>query len=88
MPESLFGVSLHPLAVSQQSVTDTAAPAISSIPVYVIHSFDQPFCQTATCPCHTYQQEVVRLLVSIIEGRVELEPAAALLGTDGKESHT
>jgi hypothetical protein len=85
MPESLFGVTLHSLTVSRQHALDTAAPVTSPVPVYFIHSFEQPFCRQATCPCHARQQAVVRLLVSIVEGRVELEPAAALLGTEGKE---
>jgi hypothetical protein len=87
MPESLFGVSLQPLTIPQQSVTDAAAPPIWSIPIYYIHSFDRPFCANVHCPCQAHQQEVVRLLVSIIEGRVVLEPAAALLAADGKEPH-
>ena len=87
MLESLFGVSLHMLAGPRRSVTDSGAPAISPVPVYVIHSFERPFCQKATCACQRQQQEVVRVLVSIIEGRVELEPAAVPMGTDRKEPH-
>jgi hypothetical protein len=85
MPESLFGVSLCPSPVPQQSVTDIVAPALSSVPVHRIHSFEQPFCTNARCTCHAQQQEVVKLFVTIIEGHVQLELAAALLADDGKE---
>ena len=85
MPEHLFGVSLRPYAVPRQGVTDTVAPATSSVPVYFIHSFEQPFCADARCTCQTHRQEVVTLFVTIIEGRVQLEPAAALLAEHGKE---
>jgi hypothetical protein len=87
MPEHLFGVSLRPCAVTRQGVTDTAAPPTSCVPSYYIHSFEQPFCADARCACHTQQQEVVRLFVTIIEGRMQLEPAAALLAENGKERH-
>ena len=85
MPEHLFGVSLRPYRVPRQGVTDIVAPPTPSVPVYFIHSFEQPFCADARCTCHAQQQEVVRLFVTIVEGRVELEPAAALLVENGKE---
>lgn len=85
MTEYLFGVSLRASSVLRQGCTDTVASPALPIPVYFIHSFEQPFCHRATCPCHTCQQEVVKLFVSIIEGQVELEPAAALLVADGRE---
>ena len=87
MPEHLFGVSLRQSPVPQRSVTETVAPPTSSVPVYFIHSFEQPFCADAHCTCHAQQQEAVRLFVTIIEGRVQLELAAALLVEDGKERH-
>ena len=85
MLESLFAVSLRPSSVPWQSVMDTAASAGSSLPVYSIHSFDQPFCAHVRCPCQAHRQEVVRLFVSLIEGRLDLEPTAALLTEHGKE---
>lgn len=87
MPKHLFSVSLRPPSAPQQGVPDTPAPPTPSVPVYFIHSFEQPFCDDARCTCHAHEQEVVRLFVSIIEGRVELEPAAALLRANGKELH-
>ena len=85
MLEYLFGISLPTHPVSQKAITGTG-DFIPAVPVYFIHSFEQPFCQKVTCLCHTHQQEVVRWFVSIIEGRVDLEPAAALLVPDGKEA--
>lgn len=70
--------------VPQQGVTDTVAP-ISPLPMYFIHSFDQPFCADAHCACHAQRQEVVKLFVKIIEGHFELEQAAALIEENGKE---
>lgn len=84
MPEHLFGVSLRPYPVLRQRVTDTVAPS-PPVPVYFIHSFDQPFCADARCTCHAHRQEVVRLFVTIIEGHVQLEQAAALRIENGKE---
>ena len=84
MPEYLFGVSLRQYPVPQQSVTDTVAP-IPPVPTYFIHSFDQPFCGDACCACHAQQREVVKLFVTIIEGHVQLEQAAAFLTENGKE---
>jgi hypothetical protein len=75
MPDSLFDVSRTTYPVSQQVITSTAIP-IPTMPVYFIHSFEQPLCQEATCQCHAQQQEIVRLFVKIIEGHFELEKAA------------
>ena len=85
MPEHLFGVSLRPYPVPHQRLTDTVAPPTSSVPVYFIHSFEQPFCADARCTCHAQQQEAMRLFVTIIEGHVQLEQAAALRIENGKE---
>lgn len=79
MREHLFGVSLRPSAAPPQDVTNIAVPPTSSVPVYCIHSFEQPFCANVHCSCHTHEQNVARLFVTLIEGRLELEPAAALL---------
>lgn len=84
MPEHLFGVLLRQYPVPQQRVTDTVAP-IPCVPVYFIHSFEQPFCPDTHCKCQAHRQEVVALFVTIIEGQVELEPAAALFAENGKE---
>ena len=59
-------------------VTDTASP-VQTIPVYFFHSFEQPFCKDANCKCHWKQQEVSRLLGSILEGSITLREAANLI---------
>ena len=88
MPESLFGFSLRSLLLPRQGVTDSVTPpSTSSVAVYSIHSFEQPFCADAQCPCYAQEQEGVRLFVSIIEGRFDLEPAAPLLAVHGMERH-
>jgi hypothetical protein len=84
MTVHLFDVSLRQFAVPLKGVADTAPP-IPSVPVYFIHSFEQPFCADAHCTCHAQQQEVVTLFVKIVEGHFELDQAAALLEEDGKE---
>jgi hypothetical protein len=78
MPDNLFGVSFSTYPSPQQVITDTVIP-IPPVPVYVIHSFEQPFCQEGACSCHAHRQEVVRWFVKIVEGQVALEPAAHLL---------
>jgi hypothetical protein len=56
-------------------VTDTASPH-TPIPMYFIHSLDQPFCRDHTCKCHWQQQQVKRLLENIVEGDMTLRQAA------------
>jgi hypothetical protein len=75
MPDNLCNVSVPQHPVLQQAATYTA-PSFPIVPVYFIHSFEQPFCAEATCSCHALQQEVVRLFVKIVEGHLELEQAA------------
>jgi hypothetical protein len=85
MPETLFGVSLRQYPVPQQVVTDTVIP-ILVVPVYFIHSFEQPFCTEASCTCQRHRQEVVKLFVQIIEGHVELKQTATLIDDNEKEN--
>lgn len=58
--------------------TDTASPNIP-VPIYFIHSLERPFCQNPRCRCHWQQQEVRRLLGSIVEGEMSLREAADFL---------
>ncbi len=53
---------------------------VSSIPVYYIHSFEQPFCKNQCCPCQLNRQRAIQLFTQIIEGKVELEKASDLSG--------
>lgn len=61
------------------SVTDTVRPQETIISIYYIHSFERPFCADASCSCQRQKPEAVKLFVSIIEGRLELEQAECLL---------
>ena len=51
----------------------------SPIPVYYIHSFEQPFCDNPLCFCQLQRQETVKLFVQVIEGKLLLEHAQSLL---------
>ncbi len=53
---------------------------VSSIPVYYIHSFEQPFSQNPLCPCQLNRQAITKLFIQIIEGKLELEKASDLSG--------
>lgn len=77
MHEHLFGVSLHPSPAPQR--TDTVAPPTPSIPVYYVHSFEQPFCNNPLCLCQVQRREVVKLFVQLVEGKLLLEQAQSLL---------
>ena len=48
----------------------------SSVPVFYIHSFEQPFCHNQCCPCQRTRQQATGLFVHIIEGKLELVYAA------------
>ncbi len=65
-------------------VTDTATP-VQTIPVSYFHSLEQPFCKDATCQCHWKQQEVKRLLGSVLDGELSLREAAKLIDEERME---
>ena len=73
-----FRLPLTEYPLLSPAVTDTAHPE-KPIPVYYFHSFEQPFCRDPTCTCHWKQQEVRRLLGSILEGELSLKEAADLI---------
>lgn len=58
--------------------TDTASPNLP-IPVYFIHSLEQPFCKNPFCKCHWQQREIRHLLGNIVEGEMTLKEAADFL---------
>ena len=58
-------------------VTDTATPQ-KPIPIYFIHSLQNPYCRNAACECHTYQREIARLLGLVNDGILTLREAADL----------
>jgi hypothetical protein len=65
-------------------VTDTATPR-KPVPIYFIHSLEQPFCQNPLCTCHRQQQEVKKLLGHIVEGTMTLREAADLIEDKRRE---
>ena len=79
MSEHLISVSLRSSPAPQQCLADTLARYTLSIPVYVIHSFDQPFCHYPRCLCQARKQEAEKFLVQIVEGKLLLEKAEDLL---------
>jgi hypothetical protein len=56
-------------------VTDTATPQ-KPIPIYYMHSLEQPYCRNENCECHRRQREVARLLTLISDGIMTLREAA------------
>jgi hypothetical protein len=58
--------------------TDTAHPNLP-VPIYFIHSLERPFCKNPGCKCQWQQQEVRRLLSTIVEGEMTLREAADFL---------
>lgn len=66
----------HP-GVSPRDI-DTATPRFP-IPIYFIHSFEQPFCTKETCTCQRQPQAVRQLFIQIVEGKLTLEQASALM---------
>ena len=64
--------------------TDTATPTLP-VPVYFFHSLEAPFCKNSPCKCQWQQQEVQRLLGSIVEGIMTLKEAANFLDEVNEE---
>jgi hypothetical protein len=52
---------------------------VPSIPIYYIHSLEQPFCTNPLCQCQSNRQAAIKLFVQIVEGKLELEKAADLI---------
>jgi len=76
-----FDLPLSDFPKLKPTVTDTASPQ-QRIPVYYIHSLNQPFCPDPACKCHRQQQEVKKLLHSIVDGILTLREAADLIDDD------
>ena len=79
-----FSIPLTEYPLLSPLITDTASP-VQTIPVYYFHSLEQPFCRDATCQCHSRQQEVARLLGSVLEGSLTLREAANFIDEEGRE---
>jgi hypothetical protein len=59
-------------------VTDTATPQ-KPIPIFYIHSLEQPYCRDKNCECHRGQREIANLLRLITDGIMTLQEAADFL---------
>jgi hypothetical protein len=62
-------------------LTDTAHPQ-DIVPIYLMHSFENPFCPIPSCWCHTDQEKIAALLEHIKNGVMTLQEAA--LFADGR----
>ena len=64
-------------------VSDTARP-ITDIPIYFIHSLEQPFCDRSGCWCQSNQAPITQLLTATKTGALLLGKAENF--ADGKTS--
>lgn len=61
--------------------TDTAHPH-DIVPIYFMHSIENPFCPDPRCWCHSDQAQIALLLDHIRQGTLTLREAAEF--TDGR----
>ena len=61
--------------------TDTAHPQ-EIVPIYLIHTMENPFCPVPSCWCHTNQEQIAMLLEHIKAGVMTLQEAASF--ADGR----
>ncbi len=55
--------------------TDTVHPQ-AVVPIYPIHTLENPFCPLPGCECHTNQEAIARLLEQVGDGLLTLREAA------------
>jgi len=55
--------------------TDTSHPR-SVIPIYFVHTLEQPFCSHPLCECHRDQAHIALLVAAIQQGEMTLREAA------------
>ena len=55
--------------------SDTAHPQ-DIVPIYFVHSIENPFCPLPGCWCHTDQEKIAQLLEHISNGLMTLREAA------------
>jgi hypothetical protein len=61
--------------------TDTSTPR-SVVPIYFVHTPEQPFCSNTHCECHRDQAHIASLVAAIQQGEMTLREAADF--ADGK----
>jgi hypothetical protein len=52
-----------------------AAPQ-NVVPVYSIHTLENPFCPVPWCKCHDNQEEIAKLLQQVSDGMLTIREAA------------
>jgi alcohol dehydrogenase YqhD (iron-dependent ADH family) len=62
--------------------TDTQMPQ-PIVPVFLIHTLEQPFCAQPSCACHQNQVAVTALLTAIDQGALALQEIVNV--TEGKQ---
>ncbi|HEU5230693.1 MAG TPA: hypothetical protein VFU49_22920 [Ktedonobacteraceae bacterium] len=62
--------------------TDTQVPQMI-IPVFLIHTLEQPFCSQPSCACHQNHVAVTALLTAIDQGALALGEVTDV--TEGKQ---
>ena len=73
--------------LDRRGVTDTAHSQ-PTIPVYVIHSIDRPFCPFPGCWCQTNQARITQVLLAVREGALLLAEADTLNAEEENEEKT
>jgi len=65
----------HNAPVTISFETDTSTPR-SAVPIFFVHSPEQPFCSNTLCACHQNQTHIARLVAAIQQGEMTLKEAA------------
>src|SRR5260370_25450742 len=72
------GIPLEQYRPVFSMTTDTATPQ-QPIPIYFIHSLEQPYCRNRYCQCHSTQRELERSLRLIAARIVTLGDAPVFI---------
>jgi len=71
----LFTFGDHPLTFSEMLTGNRQRPVL---PVFFIHSRDNPFCKTPGCPCQFGKLKAQALIELAEWGQVSIRPVAEL----------
>ncbi len=61
----------YPAPLTLAFLTDTRMPQ-EAVPVYLIHSLAQPFCNNTSCLCQQQRQQITELLLRVGRGELML----------------
>lgn len=78
MQDYPFNLPLSEYPPLTPQMTDTAHLK-QAVPIYYIHTLQQPFCPNLSCKCHRQQTEVKRLLNNIADGVMAVKKVADLI---------